>query len=706
MSHTIIRIDSAPIRMNVSSAPVRLGLSAAQGPAGPAGPVGPNVVNASTTSDGTASLSVSNLTTVTGSVSGLFTAPTAVTLTSTPQVATTAFVQQELAAGTAVAKNLEFLARNQSGITIPKGSIVYISDATGNKPLITLAQANNDSNSAQTIGFVKTDIAHNGTGYVIVRGEIENLDTFDLTEGDQLYLSPTIAGDWTTTKPVAPQHLVYVGICLRAHVNLGIILVAIQNGYELNELHDVLITTPVAKQVVKRNAGNTLWVNEAIVSADVSDAASAATPNTLVLRTAGGAASFTGITNNGLVTFSTGTTFSYASGAIAALHRAALQLGSLATQNGSFAGSFNGTFSGTHSGTSTGTNTGDQDLTNFLNRVSQISVNGTSPMFNGPLDAELASTVGRRKWSNGAGEYLEFDGSNWLLHGTDGMSDYDAYVVDQTQEPWKINPLDWILVNGTDQPYLSIEPSVLIPLDVPAATIAVTTNQDGRVSPADMIGFGSGVFNGLISDINNDGGFLTAGTGGTLPITRGGTGATTAVLARTSLGSQATGDALFTAASPAAARTTLGQITATSTAQINAVAYTIGGAPVTGLQSIQLEADTLYELSWYGKFTSNGGSGYLWLNFSSAYDDLGSSAFQQFGRFHTTAASPFLQSTTVIGAAYANLGTQTNRTAYGSIRFKTVLATQVSLGWSQWNSGTIAGTSSLLTAFRVGIRPV
>ena len=176
--------------------------------------------------------------------------------------------------------------------------------------------------------------------------------------------------------------------------------------------------------------------------------------------------------------------------------------------------------------------------------------------------------------------------------------------------------------------------------------------------------------------------------------------------ARTNLGSQATGDELFTAVSPAAARTTLGQITATSTAQIDAVAYAIGGTPVTGLQSIQLEADTLYELSWYGKFTSNGGSGYLWLNFSSAYDDLGNSAFQQFARFHTTVANPFLVSTTAIAAAFANLGTQTNRTAHGSIRFKTVLATQVSLGWSQWNAGTIAGTSSLLTAFRVGIRPV
>jgi hypothetical protein len=207
-------------------------------------------------------------------LTGTPTAPTAATTTSTTQVATTAFVQQELASGVAVAKNLEFLARNQSGATITKGSIVYINGATGNKPLITLAQANSDENSAQTIGFAKTDIANNGTGFVIVRGELESVKTFGATEGQQLYLSPTTAGEFTTTKPSAPNHLVYVGIVIAASTGAsfnGIILVAIQNGYELNEIHDVAISSPAAGQVIKRNAGNTLWINESIISTDVSD---------------------------------------------------------------------------------------------------------------------------------------------------------------------------------------------------------------------------------------------------------------------------------------------------------------------------------------------------------------------------------------------------------------------------------------------------
>jgi hypothetical protein len=177
-------------------------------------------------------------------------------------IATTAFVQAGLAGGTAVAKNLEVYVRNQSGASIPAGSIVYISGATGNRPLITLSQANNDANSAQTMGFTKTAIANNDFGYVIVRGELENIDTSALTEGVQLYLSPTTAGTWTTTKPSAPQHLVYVGIVMRAHPTLGTILVAVQNGYELGEIHDVALGTLVNNDLLAYESSTDLWKNK------------------------------------------------------------------------------------------------------------------------------------------------------------------------------------------------------------------------------------------------------------------------------------------------------------------------------------------------------------------------------------------------------------------------------------------------------------
>jgi len=188
--------------------------------------------------------------------------PTAALGDNDTSLATTAFVQQELLSGTANARNLEVYVRNQTGSTLAAGAIVYINGATGNRPTVTLAQANNDANSAQTFGFVKTAIANNGFGYVIVRGELENIDTSALTEGVQLYLSPTTPGAWTTTKPSAPQHLVYVGIVVRSHPTQGVILVAVQNGYELNELHDVAISSPTNGQVLKYDSATNLWKNQ------------------------------------------------------------------------------------------------------------------------------------------------------------------------------------------------------------------------------------------------------------------------------------------------------------------------------------------------------------------------------------------------------------------------------------------------------------
>jgi hypothetical protein len=55
----------------------------------------------------------------------------------------------------------------------------------------------------------------------------------------------------TQTKPVAPAHAVFIG-WLEIKGNNSTIIVDIQNGYELNELHDVLITSASDGQVLQR----------------------------------------------------------------------------------------------------------------------------------------------------------------------------------------------------------------------------------------------------------------------------------------------------------------------------------------------------------------------------------------------------------------------------------------------------------------------
>ena len=162
--------------------------------------------------------------------------------------------------------NLVAVVRNQSGATMTAGTIVYISGATGNKPLISKALATGDSTSAQTYGFVQSDITNNADGYVVVIGNVNDLDTSALTEGQQLYLSGTTAGTYTTTKPYAPIHLVYVGIVLRSHPTQGIIGVKIQNGFEMDELHNVDAYLPNNNDILSYNTTTSLWEHKQIAT--------------------------------------------------------------------------------------------------------------------------------------------------------------------------------------------------------------------------------------------------------------------------------------------------------------------------------------------------------------------------------------------------------------------------------------------------------
>jgi predicted heme/steroid binding protein len=150
---------------------------------------------------------------------------------------------------------------NSTGATLTKGTIVYINGGQGNLPTVTKAQANNDANSAQTFGFVRSDITNMNNGYVIVAGKLGDLNTNGLGNGTQLYLSPTTAGQWTTTKPLAPDHLVYVGVVVRDHPTQGVIEVSVQNGYELYELHDVQVGSYGTKDVLYRDTATSLWKN-------------------------------------------------------------------------------------------------------------------------------------------------------------------------------------------------------------------------------------------------------------------------------------------------------------------------------------------------------------------------------------------------------------------------------------------------------------
>ena len=164
---------------------------------------------------------------------------------------------------------------------------VRVSGAQGQRLAVELAQANNDNNSADTIGLVTETIATNQEGFILTVGQIENINTTGSlqgetwADGDVLYLSGTTAGRITNVQPSAPIHIVVIGYVEYAHANNGKIYVKVMNGWELNELHNVSITSVANNEALIYESATSLWKNKSIATALGYTPANAATTLTI-----------------------------------------------------------------------------------------------------------------------------------------------------------------------------------------------------------------------------------------------------------------------------------------------------------------------------------------------------------------------------------------------------------------------------------------
>lgn len=158
---------------------------------------------------------------------------------------------------------------NAEAVQINRQEVVYLFGATGDVASVKKAFNASDATSSKTFGFAAENIAAGGSGWVIRQGVIDKMTLpSPYANGDTLYLSST-AGAFTRTKPIAPEHLVVLGVVERANNGNGLVYVNIQNGFELDELHDVLISSVVANQFLVRNPANTLWENKTVTASDV-----------------------------------------------------------------------------------------------------------------------------------------------------------------------------------------------------------------------------------------------------------------------------------------------------------------------------------------------------------------------------------------------------------------------------------------------------
>ena len=137
----------------------------------------------------------------------------------------------------------------KASVALTKGQAVYVSGANGTNVLVSKASNTTDVTSSKTLGLITTNLALNDFGSVMVEGILNGLNTASATAGDPVWLGVNGALIYgAANKPVAPAHMVFIGYVLRANVNNGEIYVKVQNGFELEELHNVKINSVVNNQ--------------------------------------------------------------------------------------------------------------------------------------------------------------------------------------------------------------------------------------------------------------------------------------------------------------------------------------------------------------------------------------------------------------------------------------------------------------------------
>ena len=162
---------------------------------------------------------------------------------------------------------------NNTGAAVTRGQIVYLktSSSSGSTPEILLASNTSEATSSKTIGAVyDLTIANGAVGYIITNGEMHGngslpFNTSMYSVGDRLWLDST-PGAVTTTIPTQPNHAVFIGIVTRSQTVNGRVFYQIQNGFELQELHNVLISGLANNDGLFYENSTSLWKNKPITT--------------------------------------------------------------------------------------------------------------------------------------------------------------------------------------------------------------------------------------------------------------------------------------------------------------------------------------------------------------------------------------------------------------------------------------------------------
>jgi hypothetical protein len=126
------------------------------------------------------------------------------------------------------------LIYNDTGSLLPNGTLMRPKAAfpvgSLNIPTFELAQANIFSKAEGTLAMTTSDIGIGQLGFVTRFGKVRGLNMSGFTNGEDLYLSDTVAGGYTKTRPEFPSYIITIGGVLNNDAVNGEIVVSVTNS--------------------------------------------------------------------------------------------------------------------------------------------------------------------------------------------------------------------------------------------------------------------------------------------------------------------------------------------------------------------------------------------------------------------------------------------------------------------------------------------